>query len=309
MKESSELLGNTIDSMNKEIENRDKYNAAALRNFNLELLDAEGKLGDVKKATEEKTKADEEYAKALKDVADKQEALNDKIKEYNELLYGDDNRKSSLDFLYNYDEAIKSFNDEISRSKELMEDATSTDESTAALQRYTAATHNLLAEEKAKQEIIKNGLANYAKMIEEGSYAYTNAMTGEKTTINFGDYAKKDDRTGKYIIDQRLINESRFSDEIKDLLEQQVSTYNKYSEELLKSEDNVRKAEKEIQEERKNALKNFTAMQKELADALKQHYQDEVDALKDKYDSMKDADDDYISALEDAIEKQRKLRD
>jgi len=56
-------------------------------------------------------------------------------------------------------------------------------------------------------------------MIEEGSYAYTNAMTGEKTTINFDDYAKKDSRTGKYIIDQRLINESRFTDEIKDLLE------------------------------------------------------------------------------------------
>lgn len=309
MKQSSEVLGDTIESMNKEIENRDKYNAAALRNFNLGLLEAEGKLGDVKKATEEKTKADEEYAKALKDVADKQEALNEKLKEYNDLLYGSDNRKSSLDFLYNYDEAIKSFNDEISRSKELMEDATSTDESTAALQRYTAATHNLLAEERAKQKVIQSGLENYAKMIEEGSYAYTNATTGEKTTINFGDYAKKDSRTGKYIIDQRLINESRFTDEIKDLLEQQVSTYNKYSEELLKSEDNVRKAEKELQEERKAALKNFTAMQKELADALKQHYQDEVDALKDKYDSMKDADDDYISALEDAIEKQRKLRD
>jgi len=44
-------------------------------------------------------------------------------------------------------------------------------------------------------------LKNYANMIENGSYAYTNRETGQTTNINFGDYARKDNRTGKYVID------------------------------------------------------------------------------------------------------------
>ena len=272
-------------------------------------LPDEEKVKSVADAEKDRAEALKKLADAEKDVADKQEKLNDKIKEYNELLNGKDNRKSTLDFLYNYDEAINSFNDEISRSKDLLSDAETIQESSEALERYAKATHNLLAEETAKQQVIKAGLENYAKMIENGSYSYTNRETGETTNINFGDYARKDERTGKYVIDQRLINEARFTDEIKDLLEEQVSTYNKYSEEYLKSQDNVRKAEKALQEERKAALSNYVKMETEIAEALKNQYKEEVDSLKDKYDAMKDADDDYLDALQDAIDKQRKLRD
>lgn len=309
LKTSSELLGDTITAMNQEIADRDKYNAAAIRDFNQRMLEAQGTEKDVTKATEDHAKALDDLQKAQEDVIDKQEALNEKLKEYNDLLYGSENRKSSLDYLYNYDEAINSFNDEISRSKDLLADAKSIEDSTTALQRYANATHNLIAEETAKQQVIQAGLKNYADMIENGSYAYTNRETGQTTNINFGDYARKDSRTGKYVIDQRLINESKFTDEIKDLLEEQVSNYNKYSDELLKSEDNIRKAEKELQDQRKTALKNYAAMETEIAEALKAQYQEEVNALKDKYDAMKDADDDYLDALQDAIDKQRQLRD
>lgn len=274
-----------------------------------ESLPDEKKVKDIAEATKDYEKALEDLTKAQEDVAEKQEKLNETLEEYNELLYGKDNRKSSLDYLYNYDEAISSFNDEISRSKDLLEDATTIEESSSALQRYASATHNLIAEETAKQQVIAAGLKNYAEMIENGNYSYTNSETGQTTNINFGDYARKDERTGKYVIDQRLLNEARFTDEIKDLLEEQVSTYNKYSDEYLKTQDNIRKAEKELQEERKAALKNYTAMETEIAEALKAQYQEEVDALKDKYDSMKDADDDYLDALQDAIDKQRQLRD
>ena len=111
------------------------------------------------------------------------------------------------------------------------------------------------------------------------------------------------------MIDQRLINEAQFADKWKDYLEEQVSNYNKYSEDLLKSEDNVRKAEKELQDERDAARQKYVKMEQEIADALKQQYQDEVDELKNKYDSMKDADDDYLDALQEAIDKQRQLRE
>lgn len=272
-------------------------------------LPDEEKVKSVADATKDHEQALEDLAKAQEDVAEKQEKLNEALEEYNDLLYGKDNHKSSLDYLYNYDEAINSFNNEISRSKDLLADSKSIEDSTVALQRYANATHNLVAEETAKQQVIQAGLKNYADMIENGNYAYTNRETGQTTNVNFGDYARKDNRTGKYIIDQRLINEAKFTDDIKDLLEEQVSNYNKYRDELLKSEDNVRKAEKELQEQRKTALNNYAAMETEIAEALKAQYQEEVDALKNKYDAMKDADDDYLDALQDAIDKQRQLRD
>lgn len=303
---------NSIKPGSKEyLETQNKIKAA-LREISTmrdSYLPDEEKVKSVTDATKDHEKALEDLAKAQEDVADKQEKLNEALKEYNDLLYGKDNRKSSLDHLYNYDEAIKSFNDEISHSKDLLADSKSVEDSAAALQRYANATHNLIAEETAKQQVIQAGLKNYADMIENGSYAYTNRETGQTTNINFGDYARKDNRTGKYIIDQRLINEAKFTDDIKDLLEEQVSNYNKYRDELLKSEDNICKAEKELQEQRKTALKNYAAMETEIAEALKAQYQEEVDALKNKYDAMEDADNDYLDALQDAIDKQRKLRD
>ena len=303
---------NSIKPGSKEyLETQNKIKAALreMSSMRDSYLPDEEKVKSAADATKDHEQALEDLAKAQEDVAEKQEKLNEALEEYNDLLYGKDNRKSSLDYLYNYDEAISSFNDEISRSKDLLADAKTIEESSTALQRYANATHNLIAEETAKQQVIQAGLKNYADMIENGSYAYTNRETGQTTNINFGDYARKDDRTGKYIIDQRLINEAKFTDDIKDLLEEQVSNYNKYQDELLKSEDNTRKVEKELQEQRETALKNYAAMETEIAEALKAQYQEEVNALKDKYDAMKDADDDYLDALQDAIDKQRKLRD
>lgn len=303
---------NSIKPGSKEyLETQNKIKAA-LREISTmrdSYLPDEEKVKSVADATKDHEQALKDLAKAQEDVAEKQEKLNEALEEYNDLLYGKDNRKSSLDYLYNYDEAINSFNNEISRSKDLLADSKSIEDSTVALQRYANATHNLVAEETAKQQVIQAGLKNYADMIENGNYAYTNRETGQTTNVNFGDYARKDNRTGKYIIDQRLINEAKFTDDIKDLLEEQVSNYNKYRDELLKSEDNVRKAEKELQEQRKTALNNYAAMETEIAEALKAQYQEEVDALKNKYDAMKDADDDYLDALQDAIDKQRQLRD
>lgn len=303
---------NSIKPGSKEyLETQNKIKAALreMSSMRDSYLPDEEKVKSAADATKDHEQALEDLAKAQEDVAEKQEKLNEALEEYNDLLYGKDNRKSSLDYLYNYDEAISSLNDGISRSKDLLADAKTIEESSTALQRYANATHNLIAEETAKQQVIQAGLKNYADMIENGSYAYTNRETGQTTNINFGDYARKDDRTGKYIIDQRLINEAKFTDDIKDLLEEQVSNYNKYQDELLKSEDNIRKVEKELQEQREAALKNYAAMETEIAEALKAQYQEEVDALKDKYDAMKDADDDYLGALQDAIDKQRKLRD
>lgn len=255
------------------------------------------------------TKAQEDYEKQLETITEKQQVLNEKLKDYNDLVYGSDNRKSGLDLLYNYEQAVSSLNDELERLKELLEDSKTREEAYQNLVRYTQATHSYIAEEKARQRVIEQGLANYAAMIESGGASYTNTETGEQINVNFGDYAKKDARTGKYIIDQRLLEESRFTDKYKELIEEQISTYNDYVDKYKESEDKVRKIEKELQEQRQEAVKNYAAMESTIADMLKEQYEKEVDALKEKYEAMKDADDDYLDALQEAIDKQRQLRD
>lgn len=255
------------------------------------------------------TEATDNYNKQLETINEKQEALNDKLKEYQDLLYGSDYRKSGLDLLYNYEEAISSLNEEMERTKDLLSDSKTIDEAYVNLKKYASATHDYLVEERARQEVIKQGLANYANMIENGSASYTDQESGRRVNINFGDYARLDSRTGKYMLDQRLLEESKFADKYKDLIEQQISEHNSYVDKLKQSEDELLKIEKEFQKQREEAVKNYASMEKTLADALKAQYEEEVNDLKDKYDAMKDADDDYLDALKDAIDRQRKLRE
>jgi hypothetical protein len=195
------------------------------------------------------------------------------------------------------------------RTKDLLGDSKTIDEAYTNLKKYTSATHDYLVEERARQEVIKQGLANYANMIENGSASYTDQESGRRININFGDYARLDSRTGKYMLDQRLLEESKFADKYKDLIEQQISEHNSYVDKLKQSEDGLLKIEKEFQKQREEAVKNYASMEKTLADALKAQYEEEVNNLKDKYDAMKDADDDYLDALKDAIDRQRKLRE
>lgn len=297
-----DLTENQIAGLEDELENKDKYDAARLRNYQKELLDATT-------ATDKKKDAEDKHAKALEDVADKQEALNEKIKEYNELLYGSENRKSALDYLYNYDQAIETFSKTIDSAKEKLDDAREINDATEALKEYTQTTHELIVEEQAKRRVISAGLENYRNEIENRTREYTDELTGKKVNIRFGDYAKMDDRTGKYVVDQRLLNEAKFSDEYKDLIENNIETYNDYADKLKDIDEDILKREKELEKQRKEALKNYAAMESEIAEALKNSYEEEVDNLKNKYDSMKDADDDYLDALQDAIDKQRKLRE
>lgn len=266
-------------------------------------------LEDIKKAEEDLVKAKEDYVDQLEVIDEKHKTINDEIEKYNELLYGTKNRKGKLDVFYNYEETISSLSNELSRTTELLGTSEDIDNSVEALQRYTKATSNLIATEKAKQIQIQAGLSNYANMIENGYASYTNKETGQQIGINFGQYAKKDQATGKYILNQRLLNQASFNDEYKNLIEENIETYNKYVDEYEKINDEILKSEKELQDKRKAALKAYSEIEQNVADALKEQYQKEVDELKNKYDSMKAADDDYLSALEDAINKQRELRE
>ena len=299
---------NQIKAIDGEISLYEKANKELLKDgaINSQIIAAGYR--DYTKNMNEAEESTKSASKSTSDLAEKQKTLNDKLKEFNELMYGSKNRKSSLDFLYNYTEALSSFNDELSRSKELLDNSKTIDEATTNLEKYASAVHNVIAEEKAQQQAIQSGLDNYENWFKT-AYKYQNPETGNMITVNWSDYLAKDERTGKYIIDQRLLATDKFNDDLKNLLEDQVQNYNKYYDNLIKSEDNVRKAEEEIQERREEALKNYGNMEKELADALKDQYKNEVDELKDKYSAMKDADDDYVQALEEAINKQRELRD
>lgn len=248
-------------------------------------------------------KAMEDYAKAQQDVIDKQKDLNEAIAEYNKLLYGSDNRKSTLGPLYNYQQAISYLNDEISRTKEILEDSKGFDEASENLNKYLSAAHYQLIQYQAENKVLEEGLAIRRNNLLNGSVSY------QGINVKFGDYVKIDEKTGLASIDQQLIQNAKIADKWKDQIESFVDDYNKYSQELLKNQDAVRKAEKEIQQLRMDATKKWADFEKSIAETLKNEYQEEVDALKEKYNSMKDADDDYVNALEEAINKQRKLRD
>lgn len=305
-----------VNSMIVALEQSGKFSEADEEQLTLwkamrkELVATKNEVNATAEALQDKlTEATDNYNKQLETINEKQEALNDRLKEYQDLLYGTEDRKSGLDLLYNYEEAINSLNEEMERTKDLLGDSKNLDEAYSNLKKYTTATHEYLVEERARQQVIKQGLDNYADMIEHGSASYLDQESGRMVNVNFGDYARFDSRTGKYMLDQRLLEENRFADKYKDLIEKQISEYNTYVDKYKKTEDEIRKIEQEFQKQREEAIKNYAAMEKTLADALKQQYQDEVDALKDKYDAMKDADDDYVDALKDAIEKQRKLRE
>lgn len=260
-------------------------------------------------ATDNLAKKQEDLAKAQQDVADKQKALNEAIEDYNKLLYGSENRQSGLDLLYNYKQAISAFSDEMTRAQELLEDSSSVEDSVTALTRYTNAAHQRLAYMQAEGTRYNAGLEARRSQLLSGATSYTNELTGNTTTINFGDYVKYNADTGLMAIDQKLIQDAKIADEWKDYIEKQVDDYNKLSQESLKNQDEIRKLEKEIQKRREDAIKKYADFEKDIAETLKAQYQEQVDNLKNKYDSMKEADDDYLDALQEAIEKQRKLRE
>lgn len=287
--------------------NYDRLLATAQYN---EIVNAEAEYQEeAKKKTDDKTKSLKDLADAQKDVTDKQKALNEAIEAYNKLLYGSEYRQSGLDLLYNYKEAISAFSDEMTRAQELIENSKSVEESVSALSRYTNAAHQRLAYMNAQGERYDAGLATRRNQLLGGATSYTNELTGNTTTINFGDYVRYNADTGLMALDQKLIQDAKIADEWKDYIEKQVDDYNKISQESLKNQDEIRKLEQEIQKRREDAIKKYADFEKDIAETLKAQYQEQVDNLKNKYDSMKEADDDYLDALQEAIDKQRKLRE
>lgn len=300
--EQINLLENTL-----KLNEADQEHLTILRALKKDLWASMQSLESQEKEVDKVAEAWEKYNDQLKTVQEKQKAVNEEIEKMGEILYGTENRVSGLDSLYNYEQKISHFNNEIARSKELLSDAGTTEEATDALLKYSEATHDALRYEKARQETIRQGLADRAAQLENFAYSYSSEYGG--TSFRFGDYVRKDSATGLYTLNQTLLDRASFNDKFKKLLEEQVEEYNKYAEELLSSEDTIRKLEKEFQDQRAAAVKAYASMEKNIADALKANYQEEVDDLKDKYDSMKEADDDYLDALQDAIDKQRKLRE
>ena len=226
-------------------------------------------------ATDNLAKKQEDLAKAQQDVVDKQKALNEAIEDYNKLLYGSENRQSGLDLLYNYKQAISAFSDEMTRAQELLEDSSSVEDSVTALTRYTNAAHQRLAYMQAEGTRYNAGLEARRNQLLSGATSYTNELTGNTTTINFGDYVKYNADTGLMAIDQKLIQDAKIADEWKDYIEKQVDDYNKLSQESLKNQDEIRKLEKEIQKRREDAIKKYADFEKDIAD-LKEMLKDNV---------------------------------
>lgn len=315
LKKYQELLDSQIEAYSNQLTSLSEYTQTLQENYDnydlyqlAALNDHNNKLEEERNKTDKVTDAKNKEKDATDKLKEAQEKLNSAIKDYNTLLYGSENRKSSLDYLYNYTQAIAALNDEISDTKEVLNKATSINEATEALQSYIDATHKAIVMEKAQQEVLQAGIENYDKNI-FSSMTYENKLTGEKITADLSKYVKENLDTGEIMIDLELLNNDKISDTWKDFLENNVQERNKLLKQRKDSIKNEKKLNDELLNYHKEAIKNYGAMEEEIADILKAQYEEEVENLKNKYDSMKEADDDYINALQEAIDKQRALRE
>jgi hypothetical protein len=228
--------------------------------------------------------------------------LNDAIKEYNDLLGGSENRKSTLDLLYNYEESLKALADEESRLKDAFTDSSSYDDAAKNFKKLLDTTKKELLQWEAENQVRNTELGNMRNYLLNGVETIEDEYNGETISINLGDYVRIDEN-GIAAVAQDLLNAASIPDLWKNKIEEMASTYNKTLEEIRKTTDQISKKEKEMIKMHPDAVKGWADFETSIADELKKRYQEQIDALKDKYDSMKEADDDYIDALSEAIEK------
>lgn len=242
-----------------------------------------------KEAADNVEKLKDDLDELNKTLEKNKEALDEAEQKYQEAIHGSQYFTSSLDPLLNYDNTLKSINNDLDDLKESFEDIDSIEDGVDIL--------NDLADNYDKK----------SAALSSENVVYGNAMANLRASMEdrFGNYVKfnGDDLFVDYSYTQMDAN-----DAIRKALEDSINTYNNYKEKRQSNDKELRKLDKERQQFEKDALKEYVDLQKEVIDVLKSQAEEEVTVTKDKYDALKEADNEYIDALEEAIQKQRDLR-
>lgn len=250
---------------------------------------------------------------AKEDNEDVTEDLTEAEEELREAIQGSDYFDSETEKLYNYTTALEKLQDDLTKTKDNLENLEDIGQANQLLEDYGNTIHNqqvlLEAENQTLEQTVKNIGAAVTTGLKEKLEALNAQYPGYNISTDTSNFFKQDELTGRYIINYDLINNATMPDDFKTWVVEQIEQANKYLDQLDDNKDKEEEVRKEIDDMRKKYLDDYVSLEDEVIGILKDKYQEEIDATKEKYEAIEEADNDYLDALEEAIEKQRKLRD
>lgn len=253
--------------------------------------------------------AREELEKNQKTVDD----LTKKIKALNEAMYGEDNRKNKLDYLYNYTTALNRLAEEATDAKNALNDLTEEDNASEIIGRYTSALSNASSVRQAENEVLSKSIDNFEYTLSNElskKLSEINAMDDKhQISTNARDYFMRDESTGAWLVNFEALNAARIPDDFSDYVENSIDQMNKWQDQIKKNVDEDKKVQKEVEKMQKDSLKNIISLEDDVIKVLKDKYQEEINLNREKNKAMEDANKEYLESLEDAIKKERDLRD
>lgn len=269
----------------------------ALNDFNVDLT----------KSINSATKSIEDAAKK---VADAEEKVTEATKKLNEALYGLEEHKNKLDFLYNYQTNLDRITKKANEAKEALEDLKG-ESATEQLDKYLSGVHSEAVTRKAENQVIQNSINNYQSVLDTKlaeKIAEINAANPSRNlSTNVSDYyTKVGDRLN---VNFQALNAAQLPDDLSDYVEETIEQINKLSDEIEKNDEELKKREKEFLDMQKKARQDYIKLEDQVISTLKEKYDEEIKATEDKYKAIEEADNEYLDALKEAIDKQRKLRE
>lgn len=301
-----------IDKLNERLKNLDTEFTDRIALMNAHNRATDEAIAKGQEAAESAKEDADKYTDALKKVEDAQKKVADAQKKLNEALYGEEYYNDKLDAMYNYTTALEQVQRELDKTKEKFNDfaVENIEEETAnyadALKKQTSI---YLAERKIWEQSNQEYLKQLATGIPEELKNLNELDENHGITTDISGFYYTDSITGMLALDYDAINNSKIPDEMKDLIEETVKSYNDGIKKIQSIDDTLEKQEKEIDDYKKKILNEYVKIEDEVINILKEKYKEEVDANKEKNEAMAEADSEYLDALEDAINKQRELRE
>ena len=243
---------------------------------------------------EEKTKSVKEANKSLsdayKDLAEKEKKVIEAQEALNEALYGTGNkRKSTLDGMYNYEQALDVIDSRIESVKNNLEHIQPGDNIASLVSEYGQSIHSKKVNLEAQKGIYERSLSTIMGTLSPYLAYFT-------------------EQNGRLLADVAALNSASMNDKIKDEIENQIQMYNNSAKKISDIEKQIKQVEQDYLDFKKTYRDKYIALQEKVISTLKEEAQKELNTQKEKYSAMEEADNEYTEALEKAIQKQRDLR-
>lgn len=266
---------------------------------------------DVDNAAKKVNEQLEKVQDALEKINDAQEKVIEAQDKLNEALYGSENRKSSLDGLYNYTTNLGRLEKKANDAKTALEDLTNTENPNDLFNTYVANTKGWITTQKAENQVRQQDVNNNLNVLDNEIYNKIAQLNAENPNRNLDTnlrnyYTKVGDRIN---VNFAAIADAQLPDDFKSYIEERIQAINEQYNAIEDNEDKIAEKEKELNELQKKLRKEYINLEEKVINTLKEKYEEEIKDKEDKNKALEEADNDYLDALKKNIEKQRKLRD